>query len=163
VGGCAVFRPGDPPTFAQVATPVDRGRWRVAWTGRKVSTGSMIRSVRERHPVGDPIYARIGRLAEDALLLLTAGDVDGLGAALQEGQALLEELGASPAWAGEAARRLSASSGVLGARLSGAGGGDCVVMLVDDPEAAAAAVADVGLTLLEPTVDPVGLVVEGPR
>ena len=122
----------------------------------------MIRGVRGRHPPGAPIYGRIGALAESAADLLASGDRAGVGAALTAGQRMLEELGASPTWAGEAVTRLASADGVLGARLSGAGGGDCVVLLAEDPGAVAAAVAKTPLTLLDLRVDPVGLTLEGP-
>jgi mevalonate kinase len=161
VGGCALFRPGSPPTLERPAKGAEAWVWRVAWTGDKVSTGSMIRDVRRRHPVGAPIYGRIAALAEEALSLLGCEDREGVADALTRGQRLLEELGASPAWATDTVNRLVEADGVRGARLSGAGGGDCVVLLADDPEAAAAAVARTGLTLLDLTVDPVGLIVAG--
>ncbi len=161
IGGCALFRPTDPPTLERPAPAAESWSWVVAWTGDKVSTGAMIRSVRTRHPRGAPIYDRIGRLAEDALALLVAADQTAVGAALNEGQGLLEELGASPDWASETTRAIAASPGVLGARLAGAGGGDCIVSLVDDREAAVAAIEAAGLTPLDLEVDPIGLRVEG--
>ncbi len=160
-GGCTVFRPASPSPFGR-ARAAEGWSWLIAWTGDKVSTGAMIRSVRERHPRGAPIYSRVGALAEEAVDRIAAHDPTGVGGCLRRGQALLEELGASPAWATERARALAASPGVLGARLSGAGGGDCLVVLASDAAAAAEAVTAVGLTRLDLSVDPVGLIVEGP-
>ena len=163
VGGCALFRPGDPPAWERPAPEAEGWIWGVAWTGSKVSTGSMIRDARRRHSAGAPIYGRIRDLAEVALGHLRGGDREGVGEAMNEGQRLIVELGACPSPIGEVVRTLAGSDGVLGARLSGAGGGDCIVLLADDRDAAAAAVEARGLTLLDLEVDLRGLLVEGPE
>ena len=119
--------------------------WGVGWSRRKASTGEMIRIVRSRFPVGDEIYAEIGALARQGINLLSSGDARGLGAALNEGQRLLDSLGAVPADLAAVVGKLQECPGVLGARLSGAGGGDCVLILADHPGAASAASERVGL------------------
>jgi len=122
--------------------------WGVGWSRRKASTGEMIRRVRSRFPVGHEIYTEIGALARQGIDLLSGGDAPGLGAALNEGQRLLASLGAVPADLAEVVDRLQECPGVLGARLSGAGGGDCVLILAENPGAAAAASERVGLEAL---------------
>jgi mevalonate kinase len=122
--------------------------WVVGWSRRKASTGEMIKQVRRSFPIGHEIYAEIGALARRGIDLLAAGDVRALGAALNEGQRLLHALGAVPSDLAELLATLQSVDGVLGARLSGAGGGDCVLILADDPAAAAQAAEALGLELL---------------
>lgn len=122
--------------------------WVVAWSRRKASTGEMIRAVRRSFPVGHDLYAEIGALARRGIDLLAVGDARALGAALNEGQRLLQALGAVPSDLVELLVGLQSADGVLGARLSGAGGGDCVLILADDPVAAAQAAEALGLELL---------------
>ena len=102
----------------------------------------------------------IGALAEEARELLEGGDAPGLGEALAAGQAMLEELGAVPSPLAERIAALQASPAVHGARLSGAGGGDCVVVLARDAGAAAAAMADCGLDVLDLEPEAEGLRIE---
>jgi len=128
----------DPPSAASL-------HWGVGWSRRKASTGEMIRDVRRSFPPGHEIYSEIGALARQGIGLLSAGDARGLGRALNEGQALLQRLGAVPADLADTVARLQACPGVLGARLSGAGGGDCVLILADDVGVAVAASEQVGL------------------
>jgi len=122
--------------------------WVVGWSRRKASTGAMIQQVRRSFPTGHEIYAEIGALARRGIELLAAGDVRALGTALNDGQRLLQALGAVPSDLTELLATLQSADGVLGARLSGAGGGDCVLILADDPAAAAQAAEAVGLELL---------------
>ncbi len=136
--------------------------WVVAYTGHKASTASMIRSVRQDHPVGAPIYAEIGALADRGIEAWMAGDAAALGARLNEGQALLERLGAAPTEIVAILRALQADPDVLGARLAGAGGGDCILILADDPELAAAAARAHGLTVLPLAPETQGLTWSSP-
>lgn len=149
-GGCVAYRmPGEAERLP------DRPdlRWLVAWTGHKAKTGSMIRRVRESFPVGHPIYARIGALADDAIAAWISGAP--LGPLLNAGHALLDELGAVPPEPGAIVRALQADPDVLGARMCGAGGGDSVLILARDPEYAGRAAEHHGLQLLplSPEVD----------
>lgn len=159
LGGCVAYRDADPPEMERVE-PTAEPDWIVAWTGAKAKTGGMIRQVRRRFPAGSPIYGEIGALAERGIDLLRSGDLAGLGAALDAGQALLASLGAVPE---ELARRVAAvqaSPGVLGARMSGAGGGDCVLVLAADRPVALEAVRKAGLEPLDLAIEPRGLLIE---
>ena len=150
VGGCALFQDGRASGglvhIQHIVTPPLE--WMVAYTGTKASTSRMIGSVRAHHPVGAPIYARIGALAGDALALLESGDAEGLGAAMNRGQDLLTELGAVPEDLGAVVRVWQQTPGVHGARMCGAGGGDCVLLLVADEDAARGAVEASGFEVL---------------
>lgn len=111
----------------------------VCWTGRKVETGAMVREVRARFPMGSPIYSGIARLAEAAVPILRAADLDALGDAFRDGHRLLSQLGAVPSGVAAVVAALEGEPAVRGARLSGAGGGDCLLVLARDRAEAEAA------------------------
>ena len=154
LGGAVHFQP-DGPRFEGIAVP--HLAWVVAWTGVKASTGEMIRTVRAQHPVGAPIYARIGALAALGVQLLAQGDRAALGAALNEGHALLHELGAVPGDLHTRLLALQADPWVHGARMSGAGGGDCVLILARDLAGASAAARAQGFPILPLFFEETGL------
>ncbi len=161
VGGLVSFRGmGDDAAWARQPIEGVRGHILVAWTGTKVSTAEMVRAARATHPPGDPLYARMGAVAEEALRILPSGDLERLGALLRQGQVLLEDLGCVPPELRAILRAMAGDPDILGAKLSGAGGGDCVIVLADDPAGAAATCEHHGLQVLplSPTED--GLDVE---
>lgn len=160
LGGTVWFEDAKQLVLERVAGPALP--WRVAYTGAKASTTKMIGSVTDRFPPGSAIYGRIGALCREARALVEGGDLDGLGAALNAGHALLAELGAVSEEQGAAMERLQQAPGVLGARMCGAGGGDCVLLLAPDPDAAARAVAAVGWELLPLSYTERGLREEAP-
>ncbi len=162
VGGAVYFDPTGLPsgrpssaTFERIEVP--HYAWVVAWTGVKASTGAMIRTVREQHPIGSPIYARIGALAVRGVELLAKGDRGALGAAMNEGHALLHELGAVPADLHARLLALQADPWVHGARMSGAGGGDCVLILARDLAGASTAARAQGFEILPLFFEETGL------
>lgn len=159
LGGYVLYRDGESAELQPLLVDAEPS-WVVAWTGTKVGTGPMIRRVRERFPPGHAVYARIGALAERGADLLREGDLSGLGAALDEGHGLLEELGAVPDEPAAIVRALQADPDVLGARMSGAGGGDCILILAADPTYAAAAARGHGLEVLDLHPDADGLRIE---
>ena len=159
LGGYVAYRDGDPAEMIRVPEgwPMD---WVVGGTGSKARTGGMIRQVRERFGVGSAIYDEIGALAEEGIELLRRGEPEALGEALNAGQDLLATLGAAPDELDRRVRALQARPGVLGARMSGAGGGDCVLVLADDRGAAVQAVREAGLEPLDLAPEPRGLILE---
>lgn len=154
LGGAVAYR-AEPRELTRL--PDRPFQWVVAYTGVKASTGAMIRSVREDHPVGSPIYAEIGALAERGIAAWEADDAAALGTLMNQGQALLERLGAAPVELIAILRALQADPAVLGARLAGAGGGDCILILADDADEAAAAARAHGLEILPLSPEPAGL------
>lgn len=156
LGGVVRFVGGDAPVFERIPVPVTLG-WVVAWTGVKASTGAMIRDARARYPLGDPLYARIGDLAREGEACLRTGDVVALGAAMNEGHSLLSELGAVPDDLEGLILALQGDPCVHGARLAGAGGGDCVLILAEDPEGAAQAARAHGFDVLPVRFEEQGL------
>ncbi|MCE1254787.1 MAG: mevalonate kinase, partial [Anaerolineae bacterium] len=119
----------------------------IGYSGEKVSTTNLVNQVaalRERHPqVVEPIFQSIGQITEQARLALLVQDWPVLGELMNLHQGLLVSIGVSTL---ELEKLIYAarSSGAYGAKLSGAGGGDCMYALVN-----AARRADVETALTE--------------
>jgi len=156
LGGYVAYRDGDPAELSRVE-PGAELRWVILWTGRKVGTGGMIRRVSERFEPSDPIFEEIGAVAEAGIDAVALGDVRGLGTALDAGHGLLERLGAVPGEISAIVRALQADPDVLGIRLCGAGGGDCLALLADDVGYASEAARRHGLQVLDVAPEPQGL------
>jgi mevalonate kinase len=164
LGGYVVFSDDVFPAMERVEPPSSSTlHWVVAWTGRKADTGDMIRDVGSRFPVGHPIYAEIGALTSRGVESLRGGDLEALGQALSEGHALLGTLGAVPQDLADRIQTLQDSSDVFGARLSGAGGGDCILVLASDREGAIRTCEKQGFEVLPLAPESRGLVEEEKR
>ncbi len=110
----------------------------IAVAGPPASTREMVESVariKDRRPtVFQKTLDGILALVKNARLCLEAGDLPGLGQLMNLNQMLLSGLYLSTESI-ERACELARSAGALGAKLTGAGGGGCVVALCDlDPE-----------------------------
>ncbi len=159
LGGYVAYRDGDPAAMERVE-PGCVLRWVVAYTGVKVKTGPMIGRVRERFPPGDAVYAEIGALAEHGIDRLVAGDRVALGRALNDGHDLLRRLGAVPDDLHDRVVSLRRSTDVIGARMTGAGGGDCVLVLAANPLFARVVAEEHGFEVLDLHPEPEGLRLE---
>jgi mevalonate kinase len=158
LGGFVLYRGGAAPKMERLDVPeLD---WLLAWTGTKASTGSMIGKVRERFALGHPLYDHIGALAETAAELLCGGHRRALGEAMNQGHALLAQLGAVPDDLASTVQRLQADSSIFGARMTGAGGGDSILLLVSDRDAASTALRSCGLEVLDLRPESEGLRME---
>lgn len=162
LGGYVRFQSADPPQLERLELPGDDFDWVVAWSGRKAGTGAMIRDVRGRFPEGHVIYSEIGGVSDEGIAALVGGDARRLGRALDAGHALLERLGAVPDEAAAIVRALQADPDILGARLCGAGGGDCILVLSADRSHASACVRAHGLDVLDIGPEAQGLLREDP-
>lgn len=107
----------------------------IAWSGNKAGTTSLLQQVadlRTRHPdlVG-PLLGLAGRLCIRARACLEEGRWSDLGELTDIHQGLLDSLGVNTA---SLSRLILAArnAGARGAKLSGAGGGDCMFALADD-------------------------------
>jgi mevalonate kinase len=83
-----------------------------------------------------------------------------LGQALSEGQGILDTLGAVPTDLADLIKVLQQSSAIFGARLSGAGGGDCILVLASDRDGAIHTCEKQGLEVLPLAPELRGLVEE---
>jgi mevalonate kinase len=128
----------------------------VAVAGPPASTREMVESVarlaRRRPEIVAKAMSGITSLVKNARLCVEAGDMPGLGKLMDLNQMLLSGLMVSTEGierACETARR----AGALGAKLTGAGGGGCVIALADlDPEPVLAAWKNEGLECFAATV-----------
>ena len=109
----------------------------VGFTGIKADTASLVRQVadlRLRHEeLIDHIFGAIDGIVEEAREVLDGEDVGRLGDLMNINQGLLDSLGVNSA---ELARLVFAArrTGAIGAKLSGAGGGDCMIALSLDQD-----------------------------
>lgn len=101
----------------------------VGYSGIKADTVSLVRQVaklKQKHL----IFSKIGQLVNEAKKYLIAHDWESLGKAMDQNQIYLEKLGVSSPKLNRLIKAARAA-GVYGAKLSGAGGGDCMIALVD--------------------------------
>ena len=115
------------------------------YTGAGAATGPMVAKVRrlwEKYPTARDAVSEIGTIAPDAMKALHSGDTVALGRLMERNQRLLSVLGVSTKELDhliDAVRPFS-----YGAKLTGAGGGGCMIALTDRPEKAAKAIATRG-------------------
>jgi mevalonate kinase len=129
LGGVGVFVRGE---GLQRITPRDPLRLCIADTGERGSTKEMVEGVatlRARRPeVVDKAIEGVRALVRNAALAVTAGDLRSLGQLMDMNQLLLASLFVSTERI-ETLCRAARDAGALGAKLTGAGGGGCVIAL----------------------------------
>jgi len=134
-GGCILFTKGEGIARVHAPTPLAIC---VGNTGVASSTKTMVEAVarlRARRPdVMTKAFDGITTLVRNARLAVEAGDTFALGRLMDLNQMLLSGLFVSSEEI-ERMCSLARASGALGAKLTGAGGGGCVVALVDDEAA----------------------------
>jgi len=128
-GGTLRFVRGEPPRQVSFARPLSVV---VAQIEPRASTKAMVEQVSgalEREPRRvRGIFDEIGALVDDAVDAASAGDAEGLGRLFDDNHRLLGELGLSTPGL-ERGCELARNAGALGAKLTGAGGGGCMVAL----------------------------------
>jgi mevalonate kinase len=107
----------------------------IGYTGVKADTSTLVQSVadkKEKYPEKvERIFEAIGKLVIDAKDHMLEGDWERVGRLMDFNQEYLRDLGVSS----EKLETLIAAAkkaGAWGAKLSGAGGGDCMIALVSD-------------------------------
>jgi mevalonate kinase len=140
VGQLILYRrkPGAEHGRAQVVKSPKPVRVLVALAGERSPTKTTVAGLRERQARWSQRYTRlfreIGKLAAEGAKAVEAGDLEGLGDAMNCNHGLLAALGLSSGSLDDMVHRLRAA-GALGAKLTGAGGnGGAVVGLFHDPE-----------------------------
>lgn len=155
------YQPGTPIRPLTLGAPLDLI---VATSGRPSSTREVVLAVAEKLAAQDraiaPLFDGIGSEVDRMEVAIRRGDRRALGKAMDRNHALLRELGVSD----PSLERLIAAarqSGALGAKLTGAGRGGCVVALAAEGalEPLCAALREAGA----PQVFPLRLSVPQPR
>lgn len=104
----------------------------VAYSGVKSSTVEMVKMVREKRDKYpdkvDRIFQAIAKLVEDAKPRMLEGDWERVGKLMDFNQEYLRDLGVSSEKL-ETLISAAKNAGAWGAKLSGAGGGDCMIAL----------------------------------
>lgn len=104
------------------------------FTSVKADTAKMIEKVRDFRKKNkkrvDGIFAGIGKLVQQAKNAIGNEDWPELGNLMNQNQKFLKELGVSTPTIDKIIEKLL-KNGVYGAKISGAGGGDCVIALID--------------------------------
>ncbi|MBL7118618.1 mevalonate kinase [Candidatus Bathyarchaeota archaeon] len=130
-GGLITYRrtQGFSPLKISTSIPIVIGN-----TGQKRSTGELVSLVRERREefpeVMNPIIRAGGNLTLSAIEALRKGDLHSLGELMNVNHGLLSSIGVS----NEMLDRLvnaARNAGALGSKLTGAGGGGCMIALAD--------------------------------
>lgn len=129
LGGCFVFSTNQAVEAIKPASPLHLA---IAVAGAPANTRTLVAQVAERYEA-DPkainqIFDRIQELVMAAQLALLDGSVAALGPLMDENHRLLSEIGVSTPLLDRACK-VARDSGALGAKLTGSGGGGCVVAL----------------------------------
>lgn len=107
----------------------------VGYTGIKADTSSLLREVAEKMKAQpekvNRIYDAIAKLANDAKIKMIEGDWERVGKLMDFNQDYLRDLGVSSQKL-ETLIVAAKQAGAWGAKLSGAGGGDCMIALAPD-------------------------------
>jgi mevalonate kinase len=133
-GGAAMYSRTDGLIPLTLSRPV---RLVIADTGERTSTRTMVESVARFHArradLTDKIFDAIAALVRNGALALSAGDGKALGQLMDLNQALLSSLFVSTERT-EDLCRVAREAGALGAKLTGGGGGGCIIALPDRHE-----------------------------
>jgi mevalonate kinase len=142
MGGCVLFQKGEPIVRVRVGGPLTLC---IGHTGQASSTKSMVEAVarlRERRPeIAQKTFDAIATLVKNARFAIEAADRRAIGQLLDLNQMLLSGLFVSTPEIEDMCGSARAA-GAVGAKLTGAGGGGCVVALVDEPSRATAVLAE---------------------
>lgn len=131
-------------------------------TGKISSTKTLVqqvRALRDRYPgVIQPIFHSIGNLAKKGEILVEKEDYSAIGELMNVNQGLLESLGVGCA---ELSTLIYAArgAGALGVKLTGAGGGGCMVALADKAhvERITSAIESVGGVAIKTKITEIGV------
>lgn len=132
VGGVALFRRGQPLQSVRAKKPLPLV---IAHSGESSSTKEIVAMVARQREAEtqrvDEAFGAIAALVNNAKLAVEAGDLKGLGQLLDLNQMLLAGLMLSTEKIEELCR-VAREEGALGAKLTGAGAGGCMIALAKD-------------------------------
>ncbi len=124
--------------------PLPRMSFVVAHSGEKGKTGEVVSKVQMYHDRTDfaqKIIEDIGETTVEGRQALIDGDMKRVGELMDEAHDLLGMLGVSTSRLDELCG-IARDAGAYGAKLTGAGGGGCIVALTEDPETTKEALQD---------------------
>lgn len=161
-GGIQFIEPGKIVTYLD--SPLNLV---VGYSGMKRSTKVLVENVRkikEKYPpIMDPIIQAIGKITEEGKMKIIENDLGAIGELMNLNQGLLDSLGVSNRilWNLVYSAR---DAGAFGAKLTGAGGGGCMIALVnDDPEKVIAAIEKEGCKAFYAPISKEGVKIEGDK
>lgn len=134
----------------------------VGYTGTKADTVSMVEKVAEKRkedPIAvDTLFNNIADLVERAKIALFEQDWETLGSLMNLDQEYLSDLGVSTDRLDQMVRA-AIKAGAYGAKLSGAGGGDCMIAVVNKEKQRLVqeAIQKTGGQILELAIEPEGV------
>ncbi len=137
----------------------------VGYTGAKSNTVDLVNMVakkREQYPEKiDRIFQAIAKIVEEAKVKMLEGDWERVGRLMDFNQEYLRDLGVSSEKL-EALISAAKGAGAYGAKLSGAGGGDCMIALAppDKRQAAEDAIAEAGGEVVQVSSNAPGVRIE---
>lgn len=134
-----VERIGLPPLTVVIGNSGVKGR-----TDEQVA--KVAAAARKNAVVRDSL-ADIGRITREAVPLLRASDLEGVGRLLNKAHSALSVLGVNHPAVEHLVQAVRAAPGTLGAKITGAGGGGSMFALTENPEAAARAIQAAGGTV----------------
>ena len=97
----------------------------IGYSGVKASTTSLVKNLKPDFKIFD----KIGEIVEEAKISLVNGDWEKSGELMNQNHKLLQDLGVSTEKLNKMCQA-AITAGAYGAKLSGAGGGDCMIALV---------------------------------
>jgi mevalonate kinase len=131
-GGTIYLRPKKPDPYIERLKVKASLPSVIGYIERETGTGELlkrVRALREIQPEAvDSIMGTIGEIVEEAKTALIKGDLESLGILMNMNHGLLESLGVS-------SRKLNdmvysaRSAGAIGSKMTGAGGGGCIIAL----------------------------------
>ena len=130
----------------------------VGYTGKKGNTGDLVEAVRKKTQASEEAREHIrmiGDIVERARRAIADTDAKQVGALMDKNHEHLAALGVSS----KSLEKLIAAARphALGAKLTGAGGGGCMIALTQEPEACARAIEEAGGRAHRVTADPSGV------
>lgn len=106
----------------------------IGYTGNHANTGKLVRKVRkekeDRPEIYEPIIKAIGQNTRSGIRALRENKLEEVGVLMNGNQNLLEGLRVSTPFLSKLIKD-SRDAGALGAKITGAGGGGCMISLVD--------------------------------
>jgi mevalonate kinase len=140
LGGAVQFIRESEGSVIEPVAPLVPLVFAIGHSGVASSTREMVEAVARRHASHTAsvlaIFERIRRVVAEARAAIESGDLAILGDMLDRNQTLLGELALSTAKI-DGMCKTARDAGALGAKLTGAGGGGCVVALAESRDAAA--------------------------